>query len=86
MYGPFVYLLAPCKKVYFHLAPGKKISQIRHFVMVFSLEHPLKLWCQPSLNQVKDSCFQILGFAIWPKKYKVENTEAVVQLLHNPAW
>jgi hypothetical protein len=31
--------------------------------------------CQPSLNQVKDLGFEILGFATQPNKYQVEVTE-----------
>jgi hypothetical protein len=48
--------------------------------MVFPLKHPARIWCQPSLNQVKDFGFQILGFNTWPKKYQVENTGQVMYM------
>jgi hypothetical protein len=42
--------------------------------MVFPLEHPARIWCQPRLNQGIVSSFQKLGIATWSNKYLVENT------------
>jgi hypothetical protein len=42
--------------------------------MVFPLEHPARIWCQPSQNQGKDK-----NWVCHPaKQYQVENTKAKI--------
>jgi hypothetical protein len=72
--------------VFVNLLPGKVNDKFMYnsgdFVMVFSLEHPAKIWCQPRLNQSKVSGFQKLGFATRYTVWQAERCYMFENILH----
>jgi hypothetical protein len=53
--GPFDRVVHPARKIICRLALGQKISHLdkSRNVMVFPLEQLARIWCQPSLNEVR---------------------------------